>query len=97
MVPSRGLSIGALPREGEAAYTQAVSPMASDFFELYKHPRWQAMRLKIMKRDEFTCEECGSTEEMLTVHHSYYERGKKPWEYPEQNLGNYILDASGNG
>ena len=60
--------------------------MASDFFELYKHPRWQAMRLKIMKRDEFTCEECGSTEEMLTVHHSYYERGKKPWEYPEQNL-----------
>lgn len=59
----------------------------------YGDPQWQKMRLRIMERDEFTCQECGATAEMLSkrneefhVHHKYYEPGAKKWEYPETAL-----------
>jgi len=53
----------------------------SDFFENYKHPKWQKKRLEILERADFKCENCGESEEELSVHHGYYEKGKKPWEY----------------
>lgn len=43
-------------------------------------------RLEILKRFDFHCEDCGSGEITLNVHHSYYERGLKPWEYPDESL-----------
>ena len=52
----------------------------------YKDPRWQKKRLEIMERDNFTCQSCGDTESTLNVHHTYYEKGKKPWEYPDVTL-----------
>jgi hypothetical protein len=58
----------------------------SDFWEQYKHPQWQKMRLEIMHRDEFACVECGDKDSTLNVHHTYYERGFKPWEYPRESL-----------
>lgn len=39
-----------------------------------------------MERDEWCCMDCGSTTATLNVHHGYYERGKKPWEYPIESL-----------
>ncbi len=60
--------------------------MSSDFFELYKHPLWQKKRLEIMERDGFQCVECGSNDTILNVHHSYYRRGAKPWEYDDDDL-----------
>ena len=59
---------------------------ADDFFELYKHPEWQKKRLRIMERDGFRCRECGDKETTLNVHHSYYTKGAKPWEYPDESL-----------
>lgn len=56
--------------------------MAKTYSELLRHPRWQEKRLEVMKRAGFKCEICGSQEETLHVHHGYYEKGKKPWEYP---------------
>jgi hypothetical protein len=42
--------------------------------EEYSHPRWQAMRLKAMQNDRFSCAACGSTETTLHVHHKRHKR-----------------------
>ena len=39
-----------------------------------------------MERDEFMCQCCFDTENMLTVHHKYYIHGKDPWGYPDVML-----------
>lgn len=49
-------------------------------------PRWQKRRLAILQRDNWTCLECGNTEETLHVHHLYYRSGLQPWEYPDGAL-----------
>ncbi len=56
------------------------------YYELLKHPKWQRKRLEILQRASFECEDCGSTEATLNVHHSYYEKGLAPWEYPDESL-----------
>ncbi|KKN79627.1 hypothetical protein LCGC14_0338310 [marine sediment metagenome] len=54
--------------------------------ELLKHPNWQKKRLEILERHEFQCQACEKEGETLHVHHSYYEKGFKPWEYPDESL-----------
>lgn len=56
------------------------------YAELLKDPRWQKKRLEIMQRDNFTCQHCLATEKSLQVHHLVYEKGKKPWEYENDEL-----------
>lgn len=51
-----------------------------------RHPQWQRKRLEAMALAEFACEACGDVETTLNVHHTYYERGHKPWEYPTESL-----------
>lgn len=51
-----------------------------------KDPRWQRRRLEIMQRDEFRCQVCMATEFTLHVHHKYYTKGRKPWEYEDHEL-----------
>ncbi len=51
------------------------------YAELLRDPRWQRLRLEIMQRDDFACRECGSKSATLNVHHTYYVRGRAPWEY----------------
>lgn len=58
----------------------------STYYELLKHPLWQKKRLQILERSGFCCEVCGEEEKMLSVHHGYYEKGLKPWEYPDESL-----------
>lgn len=60
--------------------------MASSYFELLKHPNWQRKRLEVLERENYTCQECGNTEKTLHVHHTYYTKGAKPWEYPSESL-----------
>lgn len=52
-----------------------------EFKDQYKHPKWQKKRLEILERENYTCQCCGDTETTLHVHHGYYERNKKLWEY----------------
>ena len=63
--------------------------MAKNFTDQYKDARWQKKRLEIMERDGFKCRSCGrgdGDEIMLSVHHAYYESGKKVWDYPNETL-----------
>ena len=56
------------------------------YSELLRSPLWQKKRLKIMERDDFTCQHCGCKERELQVHHRIYHRGAKPWEYDDSEL-----------
>jgi hypothetical protein len=56
------------------------------YYEMLRSPLWQKKRLEILDRAGFECEDCGSKTDTLNVHHSYYERGVKPWEYPDESL-----------
>ncbi len=60
--------------------------MASAYYQLLKHPLWQEKRLRILERDHFECSNCGAKDSTLHVHHGYYAKGKKPWEYPDESL-----------
>ena len=53
----------------------------SKYSELFKDPRWQKKRLEILNRDNFKCVCCDDDKETLHVHHKWYEKGLKPWEY----------------
>jgi hypothetical protein len=63
------------------------------YSELLRDPRWQKRRLEVMNRDNFTCQHCGETTRTLNVHHCYYDRGKKPWEYPIASLVTLCCDC----
>lgn len=52
----------------------------------FRDPRWQMMRLEIMKRDDAKCIACEDAGTTLNVHHSYYVTGRAPWEYPAWSL-----------
>lgn len=54
--------------------------------ELLRDPRWQRKRLEIFDRDDFACQNCGSESRELHCHHRSYERGREPWDYPNQNF-----------
>lgn len=51
-------------------------------------PLWQKCRLKVLEYAEFRCQLCGDKRTTLHVHHSYYLKGKKPWQYP---MGSMIV------
>lgn len=53
-----------------------------NYLEQLKDPRWQRLRLRVMERENFACEECHSSEKSLNVHHCFYLPDKAPWEYP---------------
>jgi len=60
------------------------------FSAQYKTVAWQKKRIKILERDGFTCRMCGHNDQsdtgQLHVHHAYYEKGKKAWEYDDYML-----------
>jgi hypothetical protein len=56
------------------------------YYELLKDPRWQRARLEVMEAADFKCGECGDSESTLNVHHGYYEKDTKPWEYIDSTL-----------
>lgn len=56
------------------------------YSELLRSPLWQQKRLKILERDDFTCQHCGCKERELQVHHRVYHKGAKPWEYDDSEL-----------
>jgi len=65
----------------------------SEFWAHYQDPRWQKMRLEIMQRDDFTCRDCRDKEKTLNVHHAYYVKGRRPWEYPAFSLETLCRDC----
>lgn len=51
-----------------------------------KDPRWQKLRLLKLQQADWACENCGTKENTLHVHHGYYEWGKDPWDYESSSL-----------
>jgi hypothetical protein len=51
------------------------------YSDLLRDPRWQRRRLEIFQRDNWTCQECGSKNNTLHVHHKCYLPDISPWEY----------------
>lgn len=60
--------------------------MRKTYSELLKDPRWQKTRLRVLEGSGFKCESCEEDKKTLHVHHTYYEKGRCPWEYPIDSL-----------
>lgn len=60
--------------------------MSISYKDQLRNPKWQKKRLEIMQRDTFMCQICADTEETLNVHHKRYVKGKKAWEYNNEDL-----------
>lgn len=60
--------------------------LMTKYSELLRDPRWQKKRLEIMSRDHWACRFCSDADHILNVHHLYYERYYRPWEYPREAL-----------
>ena len=50
-----------------------------------KTEEWKIKRFSILKRDNFKCKKCGEKNN-LHVHHKFYEKGLKAWEYENEVL-----------
>lgn len=66
-----------------------------DYEELLKHPKWKARREQILERDKWECTCCHSSEPSLNVHHRKYIAGRKPWEYPDEDLVTFCEHCHG--
>ena len=62
------------------------STATSSYSQQYKDPRWQKKRLEILDRDNFTCQRCDNKESTLHVHHIFYQKERKVWEYGDRGL-----------
>ena len=51
-----------------------------------RHPSWQKRRLEMLDRAGFECSNCGDAESPLHVHHRQYFKGRKVWEYSDEEL-----------
>lgn len=56
------------------------------YIEKLRRPEWQKKRLAVLNHAKFRCQICGSKTNTLNVHHSYYSKGKEPWEYPTGSM-----------
>lgn len=68
----------------------------TSYREKLQDPRWQRKRLKIMERAGYRCEWCGTDAQLdsakrgtvpgLQIHHGWYGKQVKPWEYEDDSL-----------
>jgi hypothetical protein len=56
------------------------------FAEQIKPPNWQRRRLEIMESAAFCCQNCGTDQVTLNVHHKQYVKGRMYWEYADTEL-----------
>ena len=52
---------------------------------LLEDKRWKEFRLKVLSERGNKCEFCGGTD-VLQIHHTFYIRGKMPWEYDIKDM-----------
>jgi hypothetical protein len=56
------------------------------YYELLQHPNWQRKRLVLLEQAGWRCTYCDADDRSLHIHHTYYEKGLAPWEYPDESL-----------
>lgn len=64
-----------------------------NYKEEIKSPEWQRVSAEIKRRDNWTCQLCGSKNKQLHVHHRYYRQGLHYWDYPDNALITYCEDC----
>jgi len=74
---------GELRKRGEV-YSAFFMEKIMTYSQKLKDPRWQKKRLKVLERDEITCQCCYDSESTLVVHHLKYSG--EPWEIEEKYL-----------
>jgi hypothetical protein len=52
-----------------------------NYKEQLKSPKWQKKRLQIFDLRGFKCESCNNQDKQLHIHHRFYIKGRKAWEY----------------
>lgn len=77
----------------DAILSDEVAAPKLSYQEKCRLPQWQKRRLEILSRDAFTCTKCAATTKQLHVHHRYYERGRDPWDYPDDALATLCEDC----
>jgi hypothetical protein len=65
------------------------------YYDDLKNPKWQKKRLEVLNKANFKCCICSNTEKELNVHHRYYDKNKKIWEYSDGNLFCLCKDCHG--
>lgn len=65
----------------------------TSYKELLRDYHWQRFSHEVMRRDNYTCQECWREDVTLAVHHNYYEYGKMPWEYPIYDEWPHAVEA----
>lgn len=58
----------------------------NEFWEKYRHPKWQKRRLEMLESAGYCCQQCSAEDKTLHVHHRRYFRGRDPWDYPDELL-----------
>ncbi len=59
------------------------------YAEDLKSVEWQKKRLSVLTRDNWTCQLCKDTETQLHIHHKFYQRDRKCFEYDDEDLITY--------
>jgi hypothetical protein len=57
-----------------------------EYWQLLKRPEWQKKRLEMLELAGWECQDCGSKENSLHVHHKQYFKGRDPWDYETDQL-----------
>jgi len=57
-----------------------------EYWQLLKRPEWQKKRLEMLNSAGWKCQNCGSKDNTLHVHHKQYFKGKDPWDYESDQL-----------
>lgn len=59
---------------------------SEQYKRLLQDVRWQLKKKAVLRRDEFSCQQCGAKKVQLEVHHIRYVNGKMPWDYDGSDL-----------
>ncbi len=59
------------------------------YAEDLKSVEWQKKRLSILTRDNWTCQLCKDKDTQFHIHHQFYLKDKKAWEYEDADLITY--------
>jgi hypothetical protein len=70
--------------------------MRDNFSKQYLHPNWQKRRLEMLELARWQCQDCGSKDHQLHVHHKRYVKGRMIWEYPDDELAVLCADCHGS-
>lgn len=69
------------------SYIQTPQLSEIDYYkEELQDPNWKLLAHNIRKRDNYTCQLCGTKEGVMDVHHIRYISGKKAWEVDSEHL-----------